>query len=153
MVRISVGTVAAAVVAVGVYVIFPAEEAQVPPMEDGWWGYGPAKQDEDVSIHPFKVEVSDDVIIDLKTRLANTRLEDALENTQFQYGFHPAYLKEVIKHWQTEYDWKRYEARLNKFEQFNTTIEGIAIHFLHVNPSSETGQKGKNCTDSPVYGS
>lgn len=123
------------------YAVFLVKDATPPPMRDGWWGRGPKKPDTDVSIRPFKIHVADDVISDLKTRLARTRLGEDLEDTQFQYGFQSTYLKEVLQYWQKEYDWKKQQAELNKYPHFKTTIEGIEVHFLRVKPVSAAGQR------------
>jgi len=89
-------------------------------------------------VQPFRIEIAQDVIDDLTTRLKQTRWPDAPDNAEWNYGTNPAYLRELVNYWITQYDWRKQEAALNKFPQFKTTIDGVGIHFIHVKG------KGKN---------
>ena len=42
------------------------------------------------------------------------------------------WIKDICRYWAEEYDWRQSEARLNRFAQFTTEIDGLDIHFLHV---------------------
>ena len=86
-------------------------------------------------IHPFSVNVSDEVLEDLRRRLESARFGQSIAGTQFNYGFNSEYLQKVVNYWKTSYDWRKYEKELNKFNQFKTQINGINIHFLHIKPS------------------
>lgn len=79
--------------------------------------------------------MDESVLKDLKSRLNKTRYVEALDNVQFQYGFHSSFLKEVVEYWKTKYDWRKHEKELNKFEHFTTQIEGIDVHFIHQKPN------------------
>ena len=87
---------------------------------------------------PFKIEVPQTVLEDLAARLKQTRWTDEPAKAGWSYGTNPAYLKELVTYWQTQYDWRKQEAALNRFPQFKTVIDGIGIHFIHVKG------KGKN---------
>jgi pimeloyl-ACP methyl ester carboxylesterase len=87
---------------------------------------------------PFKIEVDQKIIDDLKQRLQLTRWTDEPENAGWNYGTNPAYLRELASYWLTNYDWRKQEAELNKYPQFKTEIDGIGIHFVYVKG------KGKN---------
>src|SRR5206468_9162786 len=50
----------------------------------------------------------------------------------WEYGVPVAYVRELVEHWRTGYDWRAWEARLNEIPQFTTTIDGQNVHFLHV---------------------
>jgi epoxide hydrolase len=84
------------------------------------------------AITPFRINVSDDDLEDLRTRLARTRWPDELPEVGWRYGVPVGYLKELAEYWRTSYDWRRYEAELNGFAQFTTQIDGANVHFLHV---------------------
>ena len=83
-------------------------------------------------ILPFRVDVPQGELEDLRDRLARTRWPDALPGVGWAYGVPLRYLKELAEYWRTAYDWRRHEARLNRLPQFTTTIDGANVHFLHV---------------------
>lgn len=106
----------------------------IPEFTDNeWWGRG-EKKSEDASVVPFKINISEETLRDLKMRLSNARLGEDLEESSFDYGFQVKYMKEVIEYWKTKYDWRKQEAILNSFPNFKTKIEGIDIHFMRVKP-------------------
>jgi pimeloyl-ACP methyl ester carboxylesterase len=83
-------------------------------------------------IEPFKIAVEEKVLRDLKDRLARTRWPDQIDDTDWEYGVPVRYMKDLIDYWQTRYDWRDQEKKLNRFAQFVTRIDGLAIHFVHV---------------------
>jgi pimeloyl-ACP methyl ester carboxylesterase len=83
-------------------------------------------------IRPFRVEVPESELTDLRDRLSRTRWPDALPGADWAYGAGLAWVRDVAEHWRTGYDWRRWEARLNDVPQFVTTIDGHDLHFLHV---------------------
>jgi epoxide hydrolase len=85
-----------------------------------------------MSVQPFRVSIPKDDLEDLQERLARTRWPDELSGVGWSRGVPLEYLKELTEYWQNEYDWHQWEAKLNEFPQFTTTIEGQNIHFLHV---------------------
>jgi hypothetical protein len=87
---------------------------------------------EDTSIRPFHVKVPQEVLDDLRQRLAATRWPDRETVTDQSQGVQLETLKELVRYWQTDYDWRKVEARLNALPQFTTNIDGIDIHFIHV---------------------
>ncbi|NSL88011.1 epoxide hydrolase [Chitinophaga sp. Mgbs1] len=84
------------------------------------------------NLQPFKIDVAQDVLDDLKTRLAGIRWPDSPEADGWQYGANPAYLKELADYWLHQYDWRQQEALLNSFPQFKAEIDGVEIHFLYI---------------------
>jgi pimeloyl-ACP methyl ester carboxylesterase/quercetin dioxygenase-like cupin family protein len=84
------------------------------------------------AIRPFRVKVTDAELADLKRRLAATRWPDRETVADQSQGVPLATLQELVRYWRTEYDWRKGEARLNAYPQFMTTIDGVAIHFIHV---------------------
>src|SRR6267142_3200036 len=83
------------------------------------------------AIVPFKIRVSDPVLADLKRRLAQVRFADEFPDAGWDYGTNLAYLKSLVDYWRDKYDWRAQEKRLNAFDQFRTTIDGVDIHFIH----------------------
>ncbi len=80
---------------------------------------------------PFTIQVSEDVLIDLRQRLARTRWPDELPDTGWDYGTNLSYLPQLVRYWHNSYDWRAQERLLNTFPQFKTEIDGIQLHFLH----------------------
>ena len=94
-------------------------------------GLAAAQPAADARIEPFTIAVPDDVLADLRDRLARARLPDEPEGVGWQLGTNQAYLRELIAYWRDEFDWRAAERRLNEFEQFPTNIDGLDIHFVH----------------------
>jgi pimeloyl-ACP methyl ester carboxylesterase len=83
-------------------------------------------------IRPFRVEVSNAELEDLRDRLARTRWPDELPGVGWGYGVGLDYVKDMTEYWRTSFDWRKQEAMLNEFPQFTTTIDGTNVHYLHV---------------------
>jgi pimeloyl-ACP methyl ester carboxylesterase len=83
-------------------------------------------------IRPFRIDVPQADLDDLRDRLARTRWPSELPGVGWSRGVPVAYLKGLAEYWRTGYDWRTAEARLNEFPQFTTTIDGANVHFLHV---------------------
>ena len=82
-------------------------------------------------VEPFTLQVPDSVLADLKERLARTRLPDTEpKGTPWRYGTSLAYMRDVVAHWRDRYDWRKWEARINAFSHYKTTIGGKKIHFI-----------------------
>ena len=103
---------------------------------------GPASTRGQDAVIPFKIHVADSVLADLKQRLARTRLPGEITGSDWDYGTNLAYLKELVAYWQQKFDWRAAERRLNQFDQFTTTIDGLDIHFIH--------QRSKNPNAMPI---
>ncbi|GAA4491465.1 epoxide hydrolase [Rhodococcus olei] len=86
---------------------------------------------EQLQIEQFQVAVPDDVLADLRRRLAQTRWPDQVPGAGWDYGANLEYLQALCRYWETEYDWRATEEALNAWPQFVTTIDEQRIHFLH----------------------
>jgi pimeloyl-ACP methyl ester carboxylesterase len=85
----------------------------------------------DPAVKPFQIRVEDTVLQDLQERLARTRFPDQIEGSGWDYGVDVGYLRGLVEHWRTRYDWREWETKLNAFDQFTTTIDGLDVHFIH----------------------
>jgi len=92
----------------------------------------PRAATQDTSVRPFRVNVPEEQLVDLRRRLAMTRWPDRETVADASQGAPLAKLQELVRYWGTGYDWRKAEAKLNALPQFVTTIDGIDIHFIHV---------------------
>ena len=83
-------------------------------------------------VSPFKIEVPQEALDDLKRRLASTRWPERETVGDWSQGVPLQRAQELIAYWRDKYDWRRFEARLNDFPQYRTQIDGLGIHFVHV---------------------
>ena len=83
-------------------------------------------------IRPFSVSISDDALVDLRKRIAATRLPDKELVGDASQGVQLATAQALMSYWASDYDFNRLDSRLNALPQFMTTIDGVDIHFLHV---------------------
>jgi len=83
-------------------------------------------------IRPFRIEIPQSDLDYLHGRLDNARWPGELPGVEWTRGVPLDHLKELAGYWRTEYDWRAQEARLNRYPQFTTEIDGQRIHFLHV---------------------
>jgi pimeloyl-ACP methyl ester carboxylesterase len=86
----------------------------------------------DTSIRPFKFHASDEALADLRRRITATKWPSRELVTDASQGVQLATMRELARYWQTDYDWRKFEARLDALPQFMTTIDGVDIHFIHV---------------------
>jgi pimeloyl-ACP methyl ester carboxylesterase len=84
------------------------------------------------AIHPFRIHVPDKDLADLRHRLVATRWPEKETVADDSQGVPLATMQELVRHWQTDYDWRKIEARLNALPQSITEIDGLDIHFIHV---------------------
>jgi pimeloyl-ACP methyl ester carboxylesterase len=92
----------------------------------------PGATTENATIRPFRVEVPEENLIELRRRIAATRWPSRELVTDRSQGVQLATMQALARYWATEYDWRRCEARLNALPQFMTEIDGVDIHFIHV---------------------
>jgi len=92
----------------------------------------PSTDPADTGIRPFRIDIPQADLDDLRDRLARTRWPDELPGVGWSRGVPLGFLKELAGYWRDGYDWRKHEARLNDLPQFTTTVDGQPIHFLHV---------------------
>jgi pimeloyl-ACP methyl ester carboxylesterase len=84
------------------------------------------------AIRPFRIEIPEDALVDLRRRIAGTRWPERETVADQSQGVQLATLQELAGYWATDYDWREIETRLNALPQFITEIDGLDIHFIHV---------------------
>src|SRR5262252_8132764 len=84
------------------------------------------------AIRPFRVNVPDADLADLRRRLLATRWPDKETVADRSQGVQLEKLQSLVRYWGDGYDWRKVEARLNALPQFTTNIDGLDIHFIHV---------------------
>ena len=82
-------------------------------------------------ITPFSVSIPENELDDLHQRLASTRWPEPETCEDWNQGIPLAYTQELARYWHEQYDWRRFETRLNGWPQFKTPIDGVDIHFIH----------------------
>ena len=81
---------------------------------------------------PFRLEIPDSAIADLKARLALTRFPDAAPGEPWKFGASVDYVRDLVGYWKDKFDWRAQEAALNAFPQFKAPLHDIDVHYLHV---------------------
>ncbi|XP_053974596.1 juvenile hormone epoxide hydrolase 1-like [Hylaeus volcanicus] len=122
-------------IALSLYLSSP-DEIKVPTLPETNWGLRKDGK-ESTEIRPFKIDVPESVIVDLKYRLSHRRTyTNPLEDVAWTYGISTKYLNTILDYWKDKYNWTERQALLNKYPQFKTNIQGLDIHFLHVQPTN-----------------
>ncbi|XP_050680539.1 juvenile hormone epoxide hydrolase-like [Leptidea sinapis] len=102
---------------------------------DAYWGHYPLDSKPDLSIKPFYVEFSVEMIRELRNLLLHRRqFVPPIEDAGFNYGFNSNFLTQVLDYWQNKYNFAEREKFLNKYNHYKTKIQGLDIHFVHVKP-------------------
>jgi pimeloyl-ACP methyl ester carboxylesterase len=89
------------------------------------------------SVRPFRVDVPEAALVDLRQRLAMTRLPEKETVADQTQGVQLQTVERLLRYWQSEYDWRRVEAKLNALPNYVTEIDGLDIHFIHVRSKHE----------------
>jgi len=84
------------------------------------------------AITPFRIEVPEAELLDLRERLERTRWPEAEPVDDWSQGVPLAYMRDLCEYWAHGYDWRATEARLNALPQFRAEIDGLGIHFIHL---------------------
>jgi pimeloyl-ACP methyl ester carboxylesterase len=92
---------------------------------------------EATAIRPFRIEVPEEQLAELRRRLAATRWPSKELVADRSQGVQLATTQELARYWASDYDWRACEARLNALSQFTTEIDGVDVHFIHVKSPHE----------------
>ena len=91
-----------------------------------------AQTSADNAIQPFRVEIPEKALTDLRRRILATQWPEKETVSDTSQGVPLAEMQELARYWATDYDWRKAEAKLNALPQFMTNIDGLDIHFIHV---------------------
>ena len=91
----------------------------------------------DTALRPFKVEIPEAALDDLRARIAATRWPEKEPVDDQSQGVQLATMQALARYWETEYDWRKCEEKLNGLPHFITEIDGLDIHFIHVRSEHE----------------
>jgi hypothetical protein len=98
---------------------------------------------ENGKISTFRIEITAEVVSDLRQRPKNTRWSYQMKGTNWEAGTDLDYLKDLVDYWRETYDWRKHETVLNQFARFKTEIDGIGIHFIY--------ERGKGPNPFPLF--
>src|ERR687894_581921 len=87
---------------------------------------------EGVAVRPFRVDVPEEDLVDLRRRIAATQWPEKETVADQSQGVPLSTMQELARYWATDYDWRKVEAKLHALPQFITEIDGLDIHFIHV---------------------
>src|SRR5438105_3270584 len=110
----------------------------MPPLRSAAPGSGASVRlrEEEASVSaevtPFRIEVPEADLVDLRERLVRTRWPEAETVDDWSQGIPLSYVRDVCRYWAGDYDWRGREAGLNRFPQFRAEVDGLGIHFIHV---------------------
>ena len=84
---------------------------------------------------PFRVDVPQDVLDDLKLRLAQTRWPIESKDPPWRWGTKLGFIQDVVAYWRDTYDWRKSEAAINRFPNYKAEIAGAwgdkkKLHFI-----------------------
>ncbi len=91
----------------------------------------------EAAVRPFRFTASEEALADLRRRVAATKWPSKELVTDASQGVQLATMRELALYWQSDYDWRKVEARLNALPQFTTSVDGLDIHFIHVRSNHE----------------
>jgi len=90
-----------------------------------------------LSVQPFVIDVAEAALDDLRRRLRRARWPEEVPGPLWQLGTDLAYLQELVDYWTSDFDWRRIEAELNRFDHYTTEVDGQRIHFVHQRAASD----------------
>ena len=83
-------------------------------------------------VRPFTIEITDEAIADLRRRLERSRLSNDFANEDGAYGLRAGWLRDMLRYWSDDFDWRHQESMMNDVPQFIVEIDGVAVHFARV---------------------
>ncbi len=80
---------------------------------------------------PFRIEIPQEAIDDLRERLRRTRWPDEVQDADWDYGVPLEFMRNIIHYWATSFDWRAQEERMNSFRNYRAEIGGMGVHFVY----------------------
>lgn len=82
---------------------------------------------------PFQIAIPEDEVADLRERVRRARIPPDLANGDGSYGIQADYLRSLLETWRGDYDWFAAQRRMNDYNHFRVTVDGVPIHYMHIN--------------------
>lgn len=79
----------------------------------------------------FRINVPDETLDRIRTRVAEYPWHEMPDDGGWAYGTNLDYMKELCAYWVNEFDWRKHEARINRFPHYTAEVDGIDLHFIH----------------------
>lgn len=114
-----------------------AQSSQTKRIETAITQPGTMQSTDTTAIRPFRVNMSEEALVNLRRRIRATQWPEKETVTDQSQGLPLATMQELARHWATDYDWRKVEAKLNTLPHFITEIDGLDIHFIHVRSRHE----------------
>jgi pimeloyl-ACP methyl ester carboxylesterase len=111
---------------------FPANPMEIPMTPTTFLKQSRGPSVDPDAIRPFRVNIPDEALVDLRRRIHATRWPERETVSDASQGVQLATVQSLARYWETDYDWRKCEAKLNALPQFLVTIDGLDIHFIHV---------------------
>ena len=80
---------------------------------------------------PFRIDVAEETLQRIRAKVAQYPWHEMPDDGGWGYGTNLDYLKEFCAYWLDQYDWRKHEADLNRFDHYRTEVDGIDLHFIH----------------------
>jgi pimeloyl-ACP methyl ester carboxylesterase len=93
-------------------------------------------------IKPFKLNIPDKTLEEIYFKVKNYPWHEMPSDGGWKYGSNLEYMKEISSYWVKDFDWRKYEAEINKFSNFTTVVDEIEMHFIH--------EKGSGSNSTPL---
>jgi Epoxide hydrolase N terminus len=84
-----------------------------------------------MEVAPYHIHVTDEVLRDLRERLKHTRWPNEIQGARLEYGAKLASMQDLVSYWQTDFDWRVQEHKINHFANYLTQLDGMHIHFIY----------------------
>ncbi|MBD2095713.1 alpha/beta fold hydrolase [Trichocoleus sp. FACHB-591] len=114
-----------------------AQSSPTKPKETPTTQPGTSQSTDTTAIRPFRINMSETALIDLRRRIASTQWPEKETVTDLSQGLPLATMQKLARHWATDYNWRKVEAKLNALPHFITEIDGLDIHFIHARSRHE----------------
>lgn len=84
-----------------------------------------------MNITPFRISIDQTALDDLRYRLLRTRWPHEIRGSKWEYGTDLSYMKNLVRYWLENFDWRKQEEELNQFAQYKADVDGLSIHYIH----------------------
>ncbi len=88
-------------------------------------------------VRPFRFNVPEAELTELRRRINATKWPERETVADASQGVQLATTQALAHYWGTDYDFRRFEAKLKALPQFMTEINGLDMHFIHVRSKHE----------------